>query len=86
MQYLEHLEIGFDRQPCKSSSMWSLSDEQLQKQLCVVPRLSLPNLKVLRIVSFYNQKQGIEIDALRLRALELPSTSKYREAYKRLAS
>ena len=75
-QHLEHLEIGFDQRPRKSSSMCSLFDKQPQKPLYPVPRLSLPNLKVLRIISFYNQKD-IEIDAPRLKALELPNPSKY---------
>ena len=74
-QYLEHLEIGLDRPKSKISS---LSKEQAKKHLCEVPRLSLPNLKMLRIISFCNQ--NIEIDAPKLRTLELPDYLHYFEA------
>lgn len=63
---LEHLEIGFDqRQPHKSAST------RLDEQVNEVPRLSLPNLKCLRIVIYANQT-GLEIDAPKLTALQLP--------------
>ena len=76
---LEQLEIGFDQRPRRSSSMWSLFDQQERK----VPRLFLPNLKVLNIVSYFNQ-HGLVIDARRLKALKLPQLLKAtdeRESY-----
>ena len=86
LQHLEHLEIGFDQPPRKSSSMCSLSDHQLQKQVRQATRLSLPNLKVLRIISFFNQRPGIEIDAPNLKVLQLPDSLKYFDAYIRYKS
>ena len=57
-QQLQELEIGFDR--------------QTHKDLGAKQVLSLPNLKALQIVSYYNQN-GIEIDAPNLWALKLPN-------------
>ena len=78
LKNLEHLEIGFDHPPSKSCSMLSLFDHQVCHQ---VPRLYLPNLRVLRIVSYYRQR-GLEIDAPKLRALKLPGRIKVNERYK----
>ena len=72
--HLEHLEIGFDQQPRKTS-MWSLSDRPARK----VPRLQLPSLRSLRIISYFNQK-GLEIVTPKLVALHLPEPKKVQES------
>ena len=71
---LEHLEIGFDQRPLKSSSMCSLFDKQPRQ----VPRLCLANLQVLSIISYFNQR-GLQIDAPKLKALKLPKLLKAKE-------
>ena len=56
--HLEHLEIGFDQQLGKSSSLRIPIDKQINK----VPCLSLRYLEVLRIFRYCNQN-GVKIDA-----------------------
>lgn len=60
LQHLEQLEIGFDG---------PLESEQIKKQ--AVPCLFLARLKTLTILCYCNPN-GLEIDAPKLRALQLP--------------
>lgn len=78
-QYLEHLEIGFDQPPPRDTPIWTPFNENPRE----VPLLFLPNLKALRIVSYYNQT-GLEIEAPRLRALQLPEPLKVEDIGKHI--